>query len=137
MIPLILLMVRFFPRVEPDSMDRTIDVWGIVTLVVAVVPLMLALSLAGVEYDWSSPVIIGLLALSAVSIGAFIFAEVRSPNPIMPLHIYSNQSGGRCSAGNLHYRFRDVLIAIIFIPLFFQGVLGASATSSGSFLTRR
>ena len=133
-VPLILLMARFFPRVEPDTMDRTIDVWGIVTLVVAVVPLMLALSLAGVEYDWSSPVIIGLLALSAVSIGAFIFAEVRSPNPIMPLHIYGNRVVGIALLATFITGF-GMFSSIIFIPLFFQGVLGASATSSGSFLT--
>ena len=133
-IPLILLMARFFPRVEPDAMDRTIDVWGIATLVVAVVPLMLALSLAGVEYDWSSPVIVGLLALSAASIGAFIFAEVRSPNPIMPLHIYGNRVVGVALLATFITGF-GMFSSIIFIPLFFQGVLGASATSSGSFLT--
>ena len=133
-IPLILLMARFFPRVEPDTMDRTIDVWGIVTLVIAVIPLMLALSLAGVEYDWTSPVIVGLLALSAVSIGAFIFVEVRSSNPIMPLHIYGNRVVGVALLATFITGF-GMFSSIIFIPLFFQGVLGASATSSGSFLT--
>ena len=133
-IPLILLMARFFPRVEPDTMDRTIDVWGILTLVIAVIPLMLALSLAGVEYDWSSPTIIGLLALSAVSIGAFIFVEVRSSNPIMPLHIYGNRVVGVALLATFITGF-GMFSSIIFIPLFFQGVLGASATSSGSFLT--
>lgn len=133
-IPLIFLMARFFPRVEPDTMDRAIDFWGIVTLVAAVVPLMLALSLAGVEYDWSSPVIIGLLALSAVSIGAFIVAEVRSSNPIMPLHIYGNRVVGVALLATFITGF-GMFSSIIFIPLFFQGVLGASATSSGSFLT--
>ena len=53
-IALVLLMLRFFPRVEPDVMDRSIDVVGIVTLVLTVVPLLLGLSLAGVEYSWSS-----------------------------------------------------------------------------------
>ena len=133
-IPLILLMARFFPRIEPDAMDRTIDVWGIAALVVAVVPLMLALSLAGVEYDWSSPLIIGLLALSAASIGAFVFAEVRSSNPIMPLHIYRNRVVGVALLATFITGF-GMFSSIIFIPLFFQGVLGASATSSGSFLT--
>ena len=133
-IPLIILMARFFPRVEPDTMDRSIDYWGIVTLIVAVVPLMLALSLAGVEYDWSSPIIIGLLAASAISICAFIFAEVRNPNPIMPLHIYRNRVVGIALLATFITGF-GMFSSIIFIPLFFQGVLGASATSSGSFLT--
>ena len=133
-VPLIILMARFFPRVEPDTMDRSIDFWGIVTLIAAVVPLMLALSLAGVEYDWSSPIIIGLLAVSATSICAFVFAEVQNPNPIMPLHIYRNRVVGIALLATFITGF-GMFSSIIFIPLFFQGVLGASATSSGSFLT--
>lgn len=133
-VPLIILMVRFFPRVEPDTMDRSIDFWGIVTLIAAILPLMLALSLAGVEYGWSSPIIIGLLAVSATSICAFVFAEVQNPNPIMPLHIYRNRVVGIALLATFITGF-GMFSSIIFIPLFFQGVLGASATSSGSFLT--
>ncbi len=133
-IPLIFLMLRFFPNIEPDAMDRSIDVLGIFTLVLTVVPLMLALSLAGVEYAWSSPVILGLLAMSALFAGIFVLTELRSPNPIMPLHIYTNRIVAISLAATFLTGF-GMFSSIIFIPLFFQGVLGASATSSGSFLT--
>ena len=133
-IPLIILMARFFPRIEPDVMDRTVDIPGIATLIVAVVPLMLALSLAGVEYAWSSPTIIGLFAVSAIAVVAFIFVEFRSPNPIMPLRIYADRVVGVALLATFVSGF-GMFSSIIFIPLFFQGVLGASATSSGSFLT--
>ena len=133
-IPLVILMARFFPRIEPDVMDRTVDVLGILTLIVAVVPLMLALSLAGVEYAWSSPTIIGLLAVSAIAVVAFVFIEIRSPNPIMPLRIYADRVVGVALLATFITGF-GMFSSIIFIPLFFQGVLGASATSSGSFLT--
>ena len=133
-IPLLFVMLRVFPRVEPDSMDRSIDVFGIIALVATVVPLMLALSLAGVEFAWSSPPIIGLFAASGVSLAAFVFAEFRSANPIMPLHIYTNRVLGVALLATFLTGF-GMFSSIIFIPLFFQGVLGASATSSGSFLT--
>ena len=133
-VPLVILMLRFFPRIEPDAMDRSIDVLGIVTLVVGVVPLMLALSLAGVEYAWSSPTIIGLFALSAVAVVAFVIIEFRSANPIMPLRIYADRVVGVSLLATFISGF-GMFSSIIFIPLFFQGVLGASATSSGSFLT--
>ena len=128
------MMARFFPRVEPDTMDRTVDILGIITLVATVIPLMLALSLAGVEYAWSSPVIIGLFVMSGVMLVLFVLAEVKSPNPIMPLHIYTNRVLGVALLATFVTGF-GMFSAIIFIPLFFQGVLGASATSSGSFLT--
>ena len=115
-------------------MDRSIDVLGIIALVAAVIPLMLALSLAGVEYAWSSPTIISLFVVSGIALMAFVLIEMRSANPIMPLNIYTD----RVIAISLLATFITgfgMFSAIIFIPLFFQGVLGASATSSGSFLT--
>ena len=133
-VALVLLMLRFFPRVEPDVMDRSIDVVGILTLILTVVPLLLGLSLAGVEYAWSSPIIIGLFAAAAVFLVAFIFTELRSQNPIMPLEIYKNRVISVALLAVFITGF-GMFSAIIFIPLFFQGVLGASATSSGSFLT--
>ena len=133
-VPLVLLMARFFPRIEPDAMDRTIDFWGILMLVVTVMPLMLALSLAGSEYAWSSPTIIGLLAVSAIACCTFVYIEWRSPNPIMPLHIYKDRVLGVAILATFISGF-GMFAAILFVPLFFQGVLGASATSSGSFLT--
>ena len=133
-VALVLLMLRFLPRVEPDVMDRSIDVVGIVTLILTVVPLLLGLSLAGVEYAWSSPIIIGLFAASAVFLVAFIFTELHTQNPIMPLEIYKNRVISVAMLAVFITGF-GMFSAIIFIPLFFQGVLGASATSSGSFLT--
>ena len=132
-IPLIVAMALFFPRVEPDSMDRSIDVLGIITLIATVVPLMLALSIAG-DSGWTSPEVIALLAVAAVSVALFVIVEMRNSNPIMPLHIYTNP----VLAVTILAAFvtgLGMFGAIIFIPLFFQGVLGASATSSGSFLT--
>src|SRR5215208_6897907 len=49
-----------FPNIRPNRTDRPIDVLGAVTLVLAVVPLLLALSWGGGEYAWTSPQILGL-----------------------------------------------------------------------------
>ena len=133
-VALTLLMFRFFPRVEPDVMDRSIDIVGILTLILTVVPLLLGLSLAGVEYAWSSPIIIGLFVASGIFLALFIFTELRTKNPIMPLEIYKNRVISVALLAVFITGF-GMFSAIIFIPLFFQGVLGASATSSGSFLT--
>ncbi len=132
-IPLIIAMSLFFPRIEPQPMDRTIDVLGIITLVAAVVPLMLALSFAG-ESGWTSPDVIMLFAVAAVAVVLFVLVEMRNSNPIMPLHIYTNPVLAVTILATFVTGF-GMFGAIIFIPLFFQGVLGASATSSGSFLT--
>lgn len=133
-IPVLLLIAFLFPAIKPEVENRKHDYAGMVTLVLAVVPILLALSWGGVQYGWASPQVIGLLVFGVVMIAAFVTIEYRSDSPIMPLEIYRN----RMVAVSLVVTFLTgfgMFGGIIFIPLFFQGVLGASATSSGSFLT--
>ena len=133
-IPLLLLFARFFPSIRPAAQRPQLYVVGMAALVMVIVPLLLALSFAGVQYDWVSPQIIGLLAVASVMAAVFILVELRAPDPIMPLTIYRN----RIVSISLFAAFGTgfgMFGGIVFIPLFFQGVLGASATSSGSFLT--
>ena len=133
-IPVLLLIAWLFPRITPEVESRKLDYAGMVTLVLAVTPILLALSWGGVQYSWGSPQVVGFMAFGLAMGVAFVVIESRSDSPIMPLEIYRN----RMVAVSLIATFLTgfgMFGAIIFIPLFFQGVLGASATTSGSFLT--
>lgn len=129
---IIVLFIKFFPNVRPDNLKHKIDYAGLVTLIFAVAPLMLALSWAGVEYPWGSPTIIGMFIFSAAMLTLLLFVEGRSPEPIIPLVIFKN----RIVSVSLVVTFiiGIYLFVPIFIPLFFQGVLGTSATASGTYL---
>ena len=130
----LVLFNKFFPAGLTSISGTRLDVVGMVTLVLSIVPLMIALSWGGSLYDWSSPQVVGLLVLSAVMTAAFILVELRATDPIMPFAIYRN----RIVIVSLIAVFGTgfgMFGGIVFIPLYFQGVLGASATSSGSFLT--
>jgi EmrB/QacA subfamily drug resistance transporter len=135
-VPVALLFVKLFPTSRPQesSDDRRLDYLGMVALVLGVVPLLLALSWGGVQYEWASPQVIGALVLGSAMSIAFVFIEARADQPIMPLDIYKNRMVSISLIAGFLTGF-GMFGAIIFIPLFFQGVLGASATSSGSFLT--
>ena len=129
----IILFIVFFPHFRQDNLEHKIDYAGITALVLAVVPLMLALSWGGTEYPWLSVPVIGMFALSAAAIVAFPIIEGKSEEPIIPLHIFKNP----IVAISISITFLSgigMFGSIIFIPLFFQGVLGLSATTSGSFL---
>ncbi len=133
-IPVLLLITLLFPKIAPEVESRKLDYAGMVTLVLAVVPTLLALSWGGVHYGWASPQVIGTLLFGALMAVTFVFVEARTESPIMPLEIYRN----RMVAVSLIVTFLTgfgMFGGTVFIPLFFQGVLGASATSSGSFLT--
>jgi EmrB/QacA subfamily drug resistance transporter len=130
----ILLFIFFFPNFRPDNLKHSVDYPGLVLLILTVVPTMLALSWGGVEYPWSSLQIIGMFIVSAVALVLFIFVEKRSAEPILPLSLFKNRIVA-VSELVIFFTAFGMFGGIIFIPLFFQGVLGATATTSGNFLT--
>lgn len=133
-LPVILLFIRFFPNLKTGRASHRLDYAGMALLVLVVVPLLVGFSLGGVEYPWLSPEIVGLLSFAAVMAIVFVLVEQRAEEPIIPLSIYANRIVS-ISLVVVFITGFGMFGAIIFVPLFFQGVLGASATSSGSFLT--
>ena len=133
-IPLIVLFIRYFPNVQPDVTRHKLDVLGVATLILTVVPLMLALSWGGVQYSWGSPQVAGFLVFSLVMAVLFVFIETRAEQPIVPLHLFKN----RVLSSSLITIFLTgfaMFGGIIFVPLYAQGVLGKSATSTGTIMT--
>lgn len=130
---IIFLFIRYFPDVRPERVQHRVDYAGLTSLVLLVIPAMLALTWGGVEYAWNSAVIIGIFGFSALMLVTFIFIENRAQEPILPFVIFRN----RIVTISLVITFLTgigMFGTIIFIPLFFQGVLGATATTSGTFL---
>jgi EmrB/QacA subfamily drug resistance transporter len=121
------------PAIRPHE-RRPIDWLGAATIVGATVPLLLAFSWGGTEYSWSSPPIVGLLVTAAVMTGLFLWAERRAPEPIISLALFRNRTF-TVSVIAMFLVGAGMFGVIMYIPLFMQGVLGASATASGAILT--
>jgi EmrB/QacA subfamily drug resistance transporter len=128
------LFIFFFPHLKPDTLKHRIDYLGISALILAVVPMLLALTWGGVEYPWASAQIIGMFAFSGVMIPVFILFESLAKEPIIPLSLFKNRIVS-ISTFIIFITGFGMYGGIIFVPLFFQGVLGQSATNSGTFLT--
>ena len=133
-IPVLILFIALFPDNRPAPREHRLDVLGIATLVLAVVPTLLALSWGGVQFDWDSATVIGFLSFGGAMALTFLVVESRAAEPILPLSLFRNQIVSVTLLAAFLTGFA-MFSAIIFIPLYFQGVLGTSATSSGSFLT--
>lgn len=129
----IIVFVFVFPHVRPDNLKHRIDYLGLSTLVLAVVSLMLALSLARVQYSWNSPQILGMLGFAALMLVVFVMIERRAEEPILPLWLFRNPIIS-VSAVVVFVTGLGMFGSLIFLPLFFQGVLGVTATVSGSFM---
>jgi len=131
---IIFLNIFFFPHIKFSTRKHKIDIPGITALILTVVPLMLALSMAGVDYEWTSPQIVGLFVFSIVMLFVFLNIERHVREPIIPLWIFRNPIVAVSTVVIFLTGF-GMFTGIIYIPLFFQGVLGQTATSSGTFLT--
>ncbi len=108
-----------------------IDYRGALTLVIGVVCLLLGLNLGGKEYPWSSWRIIGLFAMAAVFLAGFILVESKAAEPILSLDLFKNNT---FTVANLigFLMGMGMFGAIVFLPLFLQGVIGITATGSGN-----
>lgn len=126
----ILVMTVALPNIRDHAVKRVIDFAGVITLILALVPMLLAFSWAGREYSWQSPEIIGLLSFAAVMFILFGWVEKRAVEPIVPLSLFQN-SIFNVSVIASFLSNAAMFTTVIFIPLFVQGVIGSNATQSG------
>lgn len=121
------------PHFRPNGVRRIIDWWGLVTLITCLIPLLLALTWV-TDYGWRSPRVIGLLSFALLMLGAFLFCEQRAAEPFLPLSLFREPIIVVSSIAVFMLGL-GMFGVILYVPLFMQGVLGVSATRSGSLLT--
>ena len=118
-----------FPDLERRE-TAPVDILGIVTLVGALAPGLLALTWGGTIYPWTNPMILGMIAFSAIMLAAFIIVERRAADPLLPFGLFRESIFTLGSAG-LFIMAVGMFGVIGFLPLFLQAVMGMSATNSG------
>jgi len=113
---------------------RRIDVAGALTAAGATVCLLLGLTWGGQTYPWGSAPVISVLAAAAVLFAAFFVIERFAVEPVLPLDLFRNQV---FAAGSLLALLVGMALfaMAIYLPLFIQGALGQTATSSGAAIT--
>ena len=109
---------------------HSIDYLGAATLGTAATALILALTWGGNTYAWTSPVILGLLAVTLVLLGAFLPIEKRAAEPIIPPELFKLPVFRVASMASAMVGF-SMFGAITFLPLFLQTSQLASPTVSG------
>lgn len=110
------------------------DIPGIVTMIIGVVSLLLALTFGGNEYAWLSWQIIGLFVLAIVSLVSFVIIESKAQEPILPVRLFKNRTFTTINGVGFLMAV-GMFGAIMFVPLFMQGIVGISASASGTVMT--
>jgi EmrB/QacA subfamily drug resistance transporter len=114
--------------------EHSIDWAGAAALAAGTTGLLLGLVWGGRQYAWSSGHVVGALAAAAAALGLFAWLERRAPEPILPFDLLRNQTVW-ASIVCVALVGMAMFGTIAFVPLFVQGVIGTSATSSGVVLT--
>jgi EmrB/QacA subfamily drug resistance transporter len=121
------------PRRAPQT-AHPIDWLGAGVLAAGVGSLLLGLVWGGKDYPWTSVHVISALVLAAAFLTVFGIVERRAAEPILPFEILRNP----IVAGSIACMAlvgMAMFGTISYVPLFVQGVIGTSATSSGVVLT--
>lgn len=132
-VPIGILLLIFcqtsMPRIIP-TIHPIIDYLGITVIAAASTCLILMTSWGGVEYEWSSPVIIGLGLGGLLLLALFVYVERRAKEPMLPMRLFGNQVFTICGVLSFLVGFA-MFGALTFLPTYMQYVEGVSATASG------
>ena len=127
------LLLAFLPYVRSKATWRDIDFAGAFLMMAGLVPIMISLSNTS-TYGWGSwQTLLPLIGGFVVLIG-FVIVEHFEAEPIVPLKLFRNRAFTVSVIVGTLSGF-GMFGAIIFVPLIFQGVLGVSATNSGTLIT--
>ena len=132
-IPLGLLALAALAVSLPSASERVhhaVDYLGAVLLAVGLSGIVLMTSLGGSSYDWGSVQIVGLGVIGVAGLVAFVAAESRASEPILPLHLFRNTVFRVTSAIGFVIGFA-LFGALTYLPLFQQVVRGDTPTESG------
>jgi EmrB/QacA subfamily drug resistance transporter len=120
-------------RLPHRKIQHKIDYLGAGVLAVAVTSIVLLTTWGGSQYAWGSAPIIGLGVLAIVAVAAFLLAEARAAEAVLPLHVFRNRNFSLAS-GMSFLAGVAMLGALTFLPLYQQTVQHLSAVGSGLML---
>jgi EmrB/QacA subfamily drug resistance transporter len=119
---------------RPHKQEHSIDWLGAAILALGTTSLLLGLVWGGRDYPWGSAEVIGALVAAVLLLALFGVVERRVREPILPFDLLRNQTVAS-SVACMGLVGAAMFGTISFVPLFVQGVIGTSATSSGVVLT--
>jgi EmrB/QacA subfamily drug resistance transporter len=134
-IPLGAITLFVLPKVLPlnERQKAKIDYLGAFTSAVGVIILLLSVEMLNFGYAWNSPLILGGIITGLLLLALFVFIETRVADPIIPMHIFRNRTLSATTA-IMFMNSIAMFGVILYTPLFAQGVLGVSPTTSGTLM---
>lgn len=125
----LLLVLTTLPRM-PSTRHHQIDYAGALLLTGGTSAALLLLNASGSMLDWHSPWLVATAALTIAAFAWLIRVEQRAAEPIINLQLFSIRAYAVCVFASGMMAFA-MMGSLVFMPLYFQLVLGQTAAQSG------
>ena len=125
----LVVVARVLPSIRRPHGALNLDWLGGAVFIGGMIPLLVGLTNAQ-SAEWTDPQVGGLIVVGLALLAVFLVIESRVREPIVPLDLWRD----RTYAGSLIASFfvsTGFFAAIVFLPRYYQVVLGESATASG------
>src|SRR5688572_15174078 len=124
------LALTLLKRLPRHEQPHKLDFLGAFLIMTASVAFMLALSMGGVRYPWSSPPILALFAVGATIGAGFVWRLLAAPEPLIPLSFFSNPVTRLAIVANA-FGWGAIVGLHIFLPIYLQNIIGMSPLVAG------
>lgn len=113
---------------KQEGAHSGIDVGGCIATFVTLIPFSLAMNW-GSAYGWTSPLLLGLIAMAVLGLFILILAERKAENPIYPAKLLVNKYYLAIFMVSLFYSLGNAVNN--YVPTYVQMVLGYNSTVAG------
>ncbi|MDD5023795.1 MAG: MFS transporter [Methanoregula sp.] len=129
----LILGAKVIPATMPHDKPAGFDKAGALLIFTGLAALLFAVS-EGQTLGWNSPSIIGALALAVITLGYFVWHELKAADPLLELRLFKNRN----------FLFTNLIMSLVFfsfaginylLPFYLQYVKGFGTSDSGLILT--
>jgi len=129
----VLVTVAFVLKLPEQHVRRPLDYLGAGLAAGFSSALLLMTDWGGKRYGWASPEIVGLGFATAVTLGLFLWRQLRAPEPVLPLSLF------KVRELRLGFAVQAILggammCAIYYVLIYLQVARGIASSSAGLFL---
>ena len=115
---------------QSQRRSHAIDYAGAGLLAVALSGMTLVADMGGTAFPWSSTLVLGLIAVTAVALVGFVLVERRAREPVLPPHLFGHRTFSVTSLIGLIVGFA-LFGSVTYLPVYLQLVKGIGPTQSG------
>ncbi|MFC3886218.1 MDR family MFS transporter [Bacillus songklensis] len=130
----IVIFIGMKHEIAAPKENINIDYLGIATFIPGLVLLLLWLTFGGDKFEWLSATSGLMFVGSIVFLGLFCVVETKAKEPILDLSLFKNRVFATTNALGFLLGL-GMFGAIMFVPMFMQGILGVSPTQAGYTMT--